>query len=114
GGVPELATCMGCHKYVLKESPEIKLLTQYWERGEPVPWKKVNDLPDFVYFSHMRHVRAGVDCTECHGQVPAMTGVRDHAPAPAPKAVAATAPSRAMAPRVGSVAQAEGGSSGTG
>ncbi len=85
-GVPEMATCMGCHSYVLKESPEIKLLTQYWERGEPVPWKKVNDVPDFVYFSHMRHVRAGVDCLECHGQVPAMTGIRDNVPPPAPRA----------------------------
>jgi hypothetical protein len=76
GGVPELQTCMGCHRYVLKTSPEIKLLTAYWERGEVMPWTRVHDLPDFVYFSHMRHVRAGVQCTECHGQVQTMTGTR--------------------------------------
>lgn len=75
-GVPEVGMCMGCHTYVLKNSPEIKLLTEYWKRGEAVPWKKVHDLPDFVYFSHMRHVRAGVDCTECHGQVQTMAGKR--------------------------------------
>jgi len=76
-GVPEIATCMGCHRFVLKDSPEIKLLTAYWMRGEPVPWKKVHDLPDFVNFSHQRHVRAGVDCTECHGQVETMAGKRE-------------------------------------
>lgn len=81
-GVPEIYTCMGCHRYVLKDSPEIKLIAAYAARGEAIPWKKVHDLPDFVYFSHMRHVRAGVNCTECHGQVQAEAGVRT----PPPKA----------------------------
>jgi hypothetical protein len=76
GGVPDTQVCMGCHRYVLKESPEIKLVTQYYESGTPIPWTKVHDLPDFVYFSHMRHVRAGVECTECHGQVQTMAGKR--------------------------------------
>ncbi|HHO49750.1 MAG TPA: hypothetical protein ENK18_02495, partial [Deltaproteobacteria bacterium] len=39
------------------------------EGAEPIPWKKVHDLPDYVHFSHKRHVRGGVDCTECHGQI---------------------------------------------
>ena len=25
--------------------------------------------PDFVYFSHKRHIQAGFDCTECHGEI---------------------------------------------
>jgi hypothetical protein len=76
-GVPDTQVCMGCHRYVLaKTSPEIKLLTKYYESNTPIPWNKVHDLPDFVYFSHMRHVRAGVQCTECHGQVQTMHGVR--------------------------------------
>ena len=77
-GVPELQTCLGCHKNgnVLKDSPEIQLLLEYGKRGEPIPWTRVHDLPDFVTFSHMRHVRAGVDCTECHGQVQTMAGHR--------------------------------------
>jgi hypothetical protein len=94
GGVPELQTCMGCHKYVKTTSPEIKLLAEYWKRGEAVPWKKVHDLPDFVYFSHMRHVRAGVECTECHGQVQLQAGKRVLPPgaaAPDPNANPTTA-----------------------
>jgi hypothetical protein len=95
-GVPEIATCMGCHRFVLKNSPEIKLLTRYWERGEAVPWKKVHDLPDFVTFSHMRHVRAGVNCTECHGQVQTMAGARK-APVKAEGGAEGEAPAEAAA-----------------
>jgi len=71
-GIPPVEVCMGCHLHVRTESPEIQKLTAFWDAGEPVPWRKVHDLPDYVYFSHKRHVRAGVDCTECHGQVPLM------------------------------------------
>lgn len=71
-GVPPVEMCMGCHTHVRTESPEIMKLTEFWENDEPVPWQKVHDLPDFVHFAHKRHVRAGVQCTECHGQVPLM------------------------------------------
>jgi hypothetical protein len=71
-GVPPVEMCMGCHAHVRTESPEIMKLTEFWENDEPVPWQKVHDLPDFVHFAHKRHVRAGVQCTECHGQVPLM------------------------------------------
>jgi len=69
-GVPSTETCMNCHKMVDPTGrPELKKLKGYWDRQEPIPWVKVHDLPDFVYFSHKRHVKAGVDCTECHGDV---------------------------------------------
>ncbi|MCB9664157.1 MAG: cytochrome c3 family protein [Alphaproteobacteria bacterium] len=68
-GVPQGQTCMNCHTYVKKDSPEVQKVVAYFEKGEPVPWRKVHDLPDFVHFEHKRHVQAGVDCTECHGQM---------------------------------------------
>ena len=69
-GVPETATCMNCHKSIsTKDRPELVKLVEYYNSGEPIPWKKVHDLPDFVYFSHKRHVRGGVACQECHGEV---------------------------------------------
>ena len=78
-GVPPTETCMNCHKMVdSTDRPELEKLKGYWERGEEIPWVKVHDLPDFVYFSHKRHVRAGVDCTECHGR---RQGVHDRRPA---------------------------------
>lgn len=91
-GIPEVAMCMGCHRYVLKDSPEIKLLAAYAARGEAVPWKKVHDVPDFVYFSHMRHVRANINCTECHGQVQGQAGIRTPIAGAAPVATGADAP----------------------
>jgi hypothetical protein len=87
-GVPPLQTCMGCHKEVRLESPEVQKIHQAWcgqpkctvaenavgqvvadPNGKPLAWNKVHDLPDYVHFNHSRHVRGGVDCTECHGQV---------------------------------------------
>ncbi len=42
----------------------------------PIVWKKVHNLPDFVYFNHSVHVSAGVDCQKCHGAVETMERVR--------------------------------------
>lgn len=69
-GVPETGTCMNCHKVIDSEGrPELEKLKEYYASGEPIPWNKVHDLPDFVHFSHKRHVRGGVSCQECHGEV---------------------------------------------
>ncbi|MEK6654465.1 MAG: cytochrome c3 family protein [Thermodesulfobacteriota bacterium] len=42
----------------------------------PVVWKRVHNLPDFVYFDHRPHTNAGVTCQVCHGPVQAMERVR--------------------------------------
>ncbi len=42
----------------------------------PVPWIKVHNLPDYVYFDHRAHTLAGVDCQRCHGAVESMERVR--------------------------------------
>jgi len=67
-GVPPTQACMGCHRYIdTTDRPELVKLKDFFDKGEPTPWVKVHDLPDFVYFSHKRHVTAGVQCAECHG-----------------------------------------------
>ena len=69
-GVPETGTCMNCHQAISTEGrPELVKLVDYYESGKPIPWQKVHDLPDFVHFSHKRHVKGGVACQECHGEV---------------------------------------------
>ena len=74
GGVPAESVCMGCHSLVdTTDRPELVKLKGYWDKGEVIPWKKVHDLPDYVYFSHKRHVVSGVQCQECHGEVQEMT-----------------------------------------
>lgn len=87
GGVPPTQTCANCHSMVakVKDKPEVQRVMDYcgWDaatkrctKPDPIPWNKVHDLPDYVRFSHQRHVKAGVDCTECHGQVGQMEGTR--------------------------------------
>lgn len=73
--VPPVSKCMGCHKSIAKDRPEIVKLAEYWERKEPIPWIKVYDVPDFVHFTHKRHIRAGVMCQTCHGEVQDMDRV---------------------------------------
>ena len=71
-GVPSVAKCIGCHNEVATERPQIRILQNYWDNKEPIPWIKVHDLPDFVHFTHKRHVQADIECQTCHGPVETM------------------------------------------
>ena len=69
-GVPSVDTCMMCHQGALTESPEEEKVRQFAERAEPIPWRRIYDMPDHVFFSHRRHVViARIGCGECHGAV---------------------------------------------
>ena len=93
--IPEVESCVGCHKYIAggsegnaagaseevkklaeEQKGEVKKILQYYEKGEPIPWIKVHVMPDHVRFNHKRHVKAGVGCQECHGQIPTMPVVQ--------------------------------------
>ncbi len=74
--LPATATCMNCHARVRNESPNIAKLKESMASGEAIRWKKVNDLPDYVYFDHSAHVNNGVGCVSCHGRVDTMVEVR--------------------------------------
>ena len=74
--IPEVETCFGCHKIVQGKDDaakeQIKKVLDYYSKSKPIPWVKVHVMPDYVKFNHKRHVKAGVACQECHGQVPEM------------------------------------------
>lgn len=74
--IPPTQTCMNCHSSVKTDSPKLAPLFESWKSGEPVPWVKVHDLPDYVYFNHSAHVTHGVGCAECHGRVDRMDEVK--------------------------------------
>jgi hypothetical protein len=67
--LPTAQTCMNCHNTVKKDSPLLAVVRNSYETGDPVPWVKVHELPDFAYFNHAVHVNRGVSCVECHGKV---------------------------------------------
>lgn len=78
--IPSVQLCMGCHQVVKSGSPEIQTLRGYQERGEPVPWVRIYRLADFVQFNHAPHIRADLECQECHGPVETMDVVYRAAP----------------------------------
>jgi hypothetical protein len=88
--LPSTAVCMNCHSTVGLNREWVLKMKEYWDRGEPIPWVKVHDLPDFVYFDHSAHTnakdefgklklpltdangKAMVVCQNCHGDVAKM------------------------------------------
>lgn len=86
-GIPPLNTCMGCHKIIKKDSPEIQKIHKAYNNNEPMIWNKVHDSADYVRFSHQIHVNAkdkfGMNllaCEDCHGNVKGMTVAEQYAP----------------------------------
>jgi hypothetical protein len=75
-GMPPTKTCMNCHAQVWADSPYLEPVRASFRDNKPIHWQRVYDLPDFVYFDHSIHVRTGVECSTCHGQVQQMPLMR--------------------------------------
>ena len=84
--VPPTATCVNCHSpadeagqtalaAVRADSEKLKPLHESWKSGKSVAWKKVHNLPDYVFFNHAAHVNSGVSCVRCHGRIDKMDRV---------------------------------------
>ena len=82
--IPSSQTCMNCHTPgmmpVNANNPRLAVVQTSFESGKPVPWVKVHQLPDYVYFNHSIHVNRGISCVECHGKVNEMETVRHEKP----------------------------------
>ena len=76
--VPTVKLCVDCHKTAATDRPEVKKLMKYWEDQIPIEWLKVYSFRKNanVNFSHKPHIRAGVDCSTCHGRVDQMITAR--------------------------------------
>jgi hypothetical protein len=84
--VPATETCVNCHaaanpdgtvanSAVYTNSRKLLPVRQSQATGEPIPWERVHDLPDYVYFDHRAHVNRGVSCVSCHGRIDKMEQV---------------------------------------
>lgn len=73
--IPSVKFCMTCHRVIAVNKPEIKKLTAYFNKGEDVPWNRVYGfVPEaHVFFNHGPHIRAGVQCSQCHGDLSKQT-----------------------------------------
>jgi hypothetical protein len=75
-GIPPTHTCMTCHSQVWTDAPILEPVRESYRTGKPLQWIRVHDLPDFVYFNHSIHIKKGIGCTTCHGQVDQMPMTR--------------------------------------
>ena len=73
--VPTAQTCMNCHNQIKVDSPLLAVVRESYETGNPVPWVKIHQVPDYVYFNHSVHINRGVSCVECHGRIDEMDTV---------------------------------------
>jgi len=64
---------MNCHSQIWVNSPTLEPVRASYRTDQSIPWVKVHDLPDFVYFNHSIHVKKGVGCETCHGRVDQMS-----------------------------------------
>ncbi len=71
-GAPPTAVCMNCHSQVWPRAERLGLVRASWFGDRPLRWRRVHQLPGFVYFDHSAHVTHGVGCVECHGRVDLM------------------------------------------
>jgi hypothetical protein len=71
-GLPPTKTCMNCHSQIWSQSPTLEPVRASFRNETSIPWVRVHDLPDFVYFNHSAHVNKGVGCSTCHGRVDRM------------------------------------------
>ncbi len=99
-GFPAVSTCMGCHNLIGPDRPasdigpkrhsvELGKLYKFansagvgagmGSNAKPIPWIRIEKLPEYVHFPHMRHINAGVTCQTCHGQVQKMDQVYQYA-----------------------------------
>lgn len=78
--IPSTETCLNCHVRVKPNSPLLQPVRESYATGQPIPWVKIHQLPDYVYFNHEAHVGAGVGCVSCHGRVDEMIEVRQVQP----------------------------------
>jgi hypothetical protein len=78
--VPTTQVCMTCHSQMWTNAPMLAPVRESLASGRPLIWSRVNRLPAYVYFDHHVHVRNGVPCAACHGDLRQMPLTRQAEP----------------------------------
>jgi hypothetical protein len=68
-GLPRLSDCMICHQTIATGHPEVQKLDMLVKQKMKVEWVRAYQVPDFVVFSHKKHMAAKLECNDCHGPV---------------------------------------------
>jgi hypothetical protein len=73
--IPPTQLCLNCHSQIWNKSPLLEPVRQSFIQNKPIEWRRVNKVPEFVFFNHSIHVNKGVGCVSCHGRVDQMPAV---------------------------------------
>jgi hypothetical protein len=71
-GIPPTKTCMNCHSQIWTGSFMLEPVRESYRTNQSLRWKRVYNLPGFVYFEHGIHVQKGIGCASCHGRIDEM------------------------------------------
>jgi hypothetical protein len=71
-GMPPTKTCMNCHSQIWVGSDVLQPVRDSYATNESLRWRRVYNLPGFVYFDHHIHVQKGIGCASCHGRIDEM------------------------------------------
>jgi hypothetical protein len=74
-GLPSTELCVSCHNDATFASSVFTPVRRSLATSRPIPWRRVTQLPAFVYFDHAAHVGHGVACETCHGRIDRMAVV---------------------------------------
>jgi hypothetical protein len=74
-GLPSVKTCMICHESIATDRPLIQQITALSKQGVDLSWQRVYGYAaeSHVRFNHAPHIRAKVDCSNCHGRIDQQT-----------------------------------------
>ncbi|MGN6517736.1 MAG: cytochrome c3 family protein [Rhizomicrobium sp.] len=79
-GLPSTHICMTCHSQIWTNAQMLAPVRQSYATGKPLHWRRVNRVPDYVFFDHSIHVAKGIGCSVCHGPVQKMALMRQAKP----------------------------------
>jgi hypothetical protein len=79
-GLPSTHICMTCHSQIWTRADMLAPVRDSLKNRQPLHWRRVNRLPDYVFFDHSIHIAKGVGCSTCHGPVQQMALMRQQEP----------------------------------
>jgi len=71
-GMPPTKTCMNCHSQIWVGSEMLAPVRNSYQDEKSLRWKRIYNMPGFVYFDHHIHIHKGVGCASCHGRIDEM------------------------------------------
>ena len=71
-GMPPTHTCMTCHSQIWTGARMLAPVRESLAQNKPLVWQRVGRLPGYVYFNHSVHIKNGIGCSSCHGNMKTM------------------------------------------